>query len=278
LEKFIREKKFYDKVGKPWQLGILLKGEPGCGKTSFITALANKLNRSIKDLQFNRMKTIDDLEGAFNCITYNNKNMDVDKVIMVAEDFDCMTDIAKSRKLQQKEQEDAIKMQKQKKEQFSKQMETMKSDEAKAIMCAIANQDDDMGITLSAPKNDNSTREITLSNLLNILDGINTLTGRIIIFTSNYPDTLDEAFLRSGRIDLKIELGRHSKSVLYEQMQYWYKCLDEFYPNNNYEKQFEDAWKRYEHVLENGKHLPCDVANILQKYAENIEKVFAHLI
>lgn len=278
LEKFIREKDFYDKVGKPWQLGILLEGEPGCGKTSFISALANYLNRSIKDLQFNRMKTIDDLEGAFNCISYNNKDMSVDKVIMVAEDFDCMTNIAKSRKLIEKEKEDAQNQYLYKQEKLNEQIKTMKSDEAKAILCAVTQQDESP-VVIEAPKSDPSkSRDITLSNLLNILDGVNTFDGRIIIFTSNYPDTLDDAFLRSGRIDLRIKLGRHPKEVLYEQMQYWYKCLDEFYPNNNYSQQFEECWTKYESQIEDRKHLPCDIANILQKYGQNVEQVFSHLI
>lgn len=278
LEKFISEKEFYENVGKPWQLGILLEGEPGCGKTSFIGALANHLNRSIKDLQFNRMKTIDDLEGAFNCISYNNKDMNVDKVIMVAEDFDCMTNIAKSRKLIEKEKEDAVNQYKKKQESLNEQMKTMKSDEAKAILCAVASQDDSP-VVIEAPKMDPSkSRDITLSNLLNILDGVNTFNGRIIVFTTNFPDTLDDAFLRSGRIDLRIKLGRHPREVLYEQMQHWYKCLDEFYPNNNYSQQFEECWTKYEMQIEDRKHLPCDIANILQKYGQNIEQVFSKLV
>ena len=44
-----------------------------------------------------------------------------------------------------------------------------------------------------------------LSNLLNILDGLQECPGRIIIMTTNKPEKLDSALIRSGRIDFKIE-------------------------------------------------------------------------
>jgi chaperone BCS1 len=44
-----------------------------------------------------------------------------------------------------------------------------------------------------------------LSYFLNILDGLQECHGRIIIMTTNKPDVLDAALIRSGRIDHKIE-------------------------------------------------------------------------
>jgi len=43
--------------------------------------------------------------------------------------------------------------------------------------------------------------EVTLSGLLNAIDGIASEEGRILFVTSNHPDTLDAALLRPGRID-----------------------------------------------------------------------------
>lgn len=51
---------------------------------------------------------------------------------------------------------------------------------------------------------------VSLSDLLNCLDGITYPYGSICIFTSNFPDKLDPALTRPGRIDLKIELGKSS--------------------------------------------------------------------
>ena len=276
LEKFMKERELYEKIGKPYQLGILLEGEPGCGKTSFIVALANYFNRSIKDCQFNRMKTIDDLESCIHCICYDNKDMSIDKVIMVAEDFDCMTDLAKSRKLIQKESDESIMKAQKRNDEFQKNMGSFKSEEAKAILCAIASQDDMTVIPqMMLPKNDPSkSRDITLSSVLNIMDGINNQPGRIIIFTTNHPETLDDAFLRPGRIDLRIKFGRPSRKVMYDIIKNWYKAHDEFYPGKNLVSQFEEKWEKYSERLQDHKFRPCDITNILQKFGDNIERVF----
>ena len=46
-----------------------------------------------------------------------------------------------------------------------------------------------------------------ISNLLNALDGVLSVDVRILIATTNYIDTLDDALLRPGRIDLKVDIG-----------------------------------------------------------------------
>lgn len=48
--------------------------------------------------------------------------------------------------------------------------------------------------------------KITMNGILNCLDGFNNPEGLIVIMTTNYPDKLDCALLRSGRIDMNIEL------------------------------------------------------------------------
>lgn len=46
---------------------------------------------------------------------------------------------------------------------------------------------------------------VTLSGLLNCLDGITTPDGVIIIMTTNHPETMDKALLRPGRVDLRLD-------------------------------------------------------------------------
>ena len=48
-------------------------------------------------------------------------------------------------------------------------------------------------------------RKITLSGLLNALDGPTATTGRILFMTTNFRNKLDPALIRSGRIDYEIE-------------------------------------------------------------------------
>ena len=52
-----------------------------------------------------------------------------------------------------------------------------------------------------------------LSKLLNILDGIIECPGRIIIMTTNKPETLDKALIRPGRIDIKINFTKCTKQM-----------------------------------------------------------------
>lgn len=51
--------------------------------------------------------------------------------------------------------------------------------------------------------------EVTLSGLLNFIDGIWSACGeeRIIVFTTNYVEKLDPALIRRGRMDMHVELA-----------------------------------------------------------------------
>ncbi|KAF7335785.1 hypothetical protein MVEN_02234500 [Mycena venus] len=49
------------------------------------------------------------------------------------------------------------------------------------------------------------TATVTLSGLLNVIDGVGSEEGRIFFATTNYIDRLDGALLRPGRIDRKVE-------------------------------------------------------------------------
>jgi chaperone BCS1 len=50
-------------------------------------------------------------------------------------------------------------------------------------------------------------RKTGMASLLNSLDGLSAPTNTIYIFTTNHIEKLDQALIRPGRIDLKIDLG-----------------------------------------------------------------------
>lgn len=55
---------------------------------------------------------------------------------------------------------------------------------------------------------------ITLSGLLNVLDGVDSIgRGTLVIMTTNYPEKLDSALIRPGRCDVKINLGKPCDDV-----------------------------------------------------------------
>lgn len=48
---------------------------------------------------------------------------------------------------------------------------------------------------------------VTLSGLLNCLDGVTSTEARILFMTTNYLDRLDPALIRPGRVDVKEYIG-----------------------------------------------------------------------
>jgi len=122
--------------------------------------------------------------------------------------------------------------------------------------------------------NDSLKNNITMNGILNCLDGFNNPEGLIVIMTTNFPDKLDEAFLRSGRIDLDIELT----------------YLDKFQTHNmfisffNNEEHFELMWnniKKYSiepatmiQFLFNNRH-EADISSKFEDLYKLIEKKFS---
>ncbi|OAA55785.1 mitochondrial chaperone bcs1 [Niveomyces insectorum RCEF 264] len=53
-----------------------------------------------------------------------------------------------------------------------------------------------------------------LSELLNVLDGVMSYEGRLLIITTNHIEYLDPTLIRSGRVDKKIELAFTDKDVI----------------------------------------------------------------
>jgi chaperone BCS1 len=64
--------------------------------------------------------------------------------------------------------------------------------------------------TLGAKEATPNQNGVTLSGLLNVLDGFGAPTGVMFVMTTNHVDKLDPALLRPGRIDYKLYLGKAS--------------------------------------------------------------------
>jgi mitochondrial chaperone BCS1 len=55
--------------------------------------------------------------------------------------------------------------------------------------------------------------KVSLSALLNVIDSIALQEGRVLIMTTNHITCLDEALIRPGRVDKKVELGLADKKM-----------------------------------------------------------------
>jgi chaperone BCS1 len=97
LDRFIKRKDYYRKIGKAWKRGYLLYGPPGTGKSSLIVAIANHLRFDIYDLELTGVESNSDLKRLLVGMT--------NRSILVAEDIDCTIE------LKQREEKDEDKEQ-----------------------------------------------------------------------------------------------------------------------------------------------------------------------
>lgn len=68
--------------------------------------------------------------------------------------------------------------------------------------------------------------KISLSALLNVIDGVTSQEGRVLIMTTNYITRLDEALIRPGRVDKKVELGLADKKMTDELFHIVFKPME----------------------------------------------------
>ena len=80
-----------------------------------------------------------------------------------------------------------------------------------------------------------SKSAVTLSGLLNVLDGVSSQEGRILIMTTNHIEHLDEALIRPGRSDKKVhfKLADHNISTqlfhtVFKQLPSQKQCNEEY--------------------------------------------------
>lgn len=89
------------------------------------------------------------------------------------------------------------------------------------IDCLFANlkRSENVEENKEGEKKDNSIK-VTLSCILNILDGAYTPEDVIFILTTNHIDKLDDAIRRDGRTDLKLEITRPNVATITRYLEY----------------------------------------------------------
>lgn len=164
--------RWYSNRGIPYRRGYLLYGPPGTGKSSLAWALAGVFGLdiyviSLADPQLDES----DLANLFTSLPR--------RCFVLLEDID-------SAGLSRREEPDHTSEAKEGTEAFKIGVEISKAFQS------------------VKKSNEKEKQGISLSGLLNSIDGVASHEGRVLIMTTNHLEKLDEALIRPGRIDLKV--------------------------------------------------------------------------
>ncbi|KAI0730772.1 P-loop containing nucleoside triphosphate hydrolase protein [Earliella scabrosa] len=190
---FMNSRQWYADRGIPFRRGYLLHGAPGAGKTSLIHSLAGELGLDIYILSLTVL-SLDD-NSLKSLIAHLPRTC-----ILLIEDIDAAFTRGVKRDIADPEKQGLP---------------------AEAAAQSGDTQDKGAGAGRDGMSFGNG---VTLSGLLNALDGIAAQEGRILFATTNDYSALDPALLRPGRLDLHVEFHLASKYQATELFKRFYSA------------------------------------------------------
>jgi chaperone BCS1 len=263
-----RTPRWYASRGIPLRRGYLFHGPPGTGKTSFSFALAGVFGIDIYVISLQDISiTEEDLASLFTrlprrCIVLLE---DIDTAGLRRDDEDDEENNeegAAEKAIEEKSGESQAVLvngdskakskkvvvngdKKKKSKKSKKEEESSSSDDS-------SDNSDNESDRKSRKKNRKSKsrgnrskssgkiltpESISLSGLLNAIDGVASHEGRVLIMTTNKPESLDEALVRPGRVDMQVAFMNASSAQAGEL----------------FHRMYEVAWRQSQISTENGK-------------------------
>ena len=264
LNFFLENESWFNKRGLPYHYGILLHGYWGCGKTSIIKATANYTKRHIFSIPLNRIKTCGELEDIFYKPLIDGMDIPNSNRIYVFEDIDCLCDIVKDRsknKPKGKDEQNSSNKGLPERNSNSNGINHTQNLINTSIIESLVNLNKDV-----LKKNTDPDDKLNLSCLLNIIDGILETPGRIIIMTTNYPERIDKALLRPGRVDVTINLKKASINITNQMLSHFYEI------------NIEEVKKLTKSKLKDYILSPAEITNICLTNIDNINGAIKTII
>ena len=179
-----KTRRWYANHGIPYRRGYLFTGAPGTGKTSLTSALAGVFGLDIYVLSL--------LDPAMNESQLMRLMSEVpSRCIVLLEDVDAAG--------------------------LGKRSDTSGSS-ARNKHKGTSDPPDTVSELISSANGISENKQavaasgISLSALLNAIDGVASHEGRILVMTTNAPDCLDPALVRPGRVDMQIHFELPSRS------------------------------------------------------------------
>ncbi|RAL66378.1 hypothetical protein DID88_006071 [Monilinia fructigena] len=202
--------RWYAIRGIPYRRGYLFHGPPGTGKTSLTFALAGVFGLDIYVVSLlEPTLTEEELGNLFTNLP--------PRCIVLLEDIDT----AGLTRVEKKDESD---------ESSSDGSSSSSEDEAATRKSRQKGKGKGKGRNgrgkhsrskRSKKNDDDDNKGISLSGLLNIIDGVASHEGRVLVMTTNHPEKLDEALIRPGRVDHQVAFTnatRHQIQEIFERM------------------------------------------------------------
>jgi chaperone BCS1 len=184
--------RWYANRGIPYRRGYLFYGAPGTGKTSLSFAIAGVFGLDIYVISLlEPTLTEEDLGQLFNALPR--------RCVVLLEDIDSA---GLTRPDEEKEKPEAVADDDDSTKSASGNVKL--ADLAKALQSVKSKSEED------------KKKGISLSGLLNAIDGVASHEGRVLIMTTNKPEKLDDALIRPGRVDLQVAFGNATQPQIKE--------------------------------------------------------------
>ncbi|KAH7100842.1 P-loop containing nucleoside triphosphate hydrolase protein [Auriculariales sp. MPI-PUGE-AT-0066] len=209
---FLASESWYRAAGVPHRRGYLLHGLPGCGKSSTIHALASELMLPIYSISL-ATKGLDD--SALQSLVAETPP----ECILSIEDIDCAFPEART-----KDEIDA------EEEELLAERETRRrarDEEAAAAGVELPEEAHNIFDAMDEAALPPRASDVTLSGLLNLIDGVWSEEGRLLFATTNHIEKLDPALIRPGRIDVRVRYDASTRDQVC-------RMFERFFPADNY--------------------------------------------
>ncbi|KEQ75020.1 P-loop containing nucleoside triphosphate hydrolase protein [Aureobasidium namibiae CBS 147.97] len=200
--------KWYASRGIPYRRGYLFSGPPGTGKTSLSFSLAGIFGLDIHIIN------LMDPSMSENTLSKLFNNLPK-RCIVLFEDIDAA---GIKKRVDESDSESDAKRAYDDKDASKAEIGKGKS-KSRATRRADSTSPSPSPPRKRHRKSKTSTdtdneSKISLSGLLNVIDGVATHEGRILIMTTNHPEKLDPALIRAGRVDMQISFSYATASQI----------------------------------------------------------------